>query len=436
MKRSAFLILAAMSLTAYAQTDTTIVESPVVVMNSDTVMQVIQPDSAVLAEQQKALKADTTVQDTTEGWQFTTVDSVGITRVKDQHRSGTCWAYSALGFLESEVMRTKGKEIEFSQMFVVSKTLMDRATYRVRMYNEPKFGEGGSAYDVIYCMEHYGLVPKGAMPGIRYGWTAADSLPVFNELRAVTDGYLGGLTKQKKLSPVWREGLQAIFDVYMGPCPEVFDYEGKSYTPQSWVESLGLKADDYVSLTSYTHHPFYQRFALEVPDNWRMDQMYNLPIDELMEVIDHALANGYTLVWAADVSEIGFTRKGIGVVPDEDNGADLTGSDMAKWVGMTADKKKEELTKKPLPEKTITQQMRQDAYDNWETTDDHGMQIFGTAKDQNGKRYYMVKNSWGAIRSDYKGIWYVSEAYVQYKTLDILVHKNAVPKDIRKKLGI
>ncbi len=375
-------------------------------------------------------------KDSVEGWQFTTVDSVPITRVKDQHRSGTCWAFSTLGFLESEVLRIKGKEVELSPMFVVSKTLIDRATYCVRLYNEPKFAEGGSAYDVIYCMEHYGLVPKSAMPGIRYGWTEADTLPVFSELTAVASGYLNGLKKQKKLSPVWREGLQAIYDTYLGACPTEFEYEGKKYTPESFVKSLGLNAEDYVSITSYTHHPFYERFALEVPDNWRMDQMYNVPMEDMMRIIDNALANGYTLAWGADVSEIGFTRKGIGVVPDADKGADLTGSDMAKWVGMTKDKQKEELTKKPLPEKTITQQMRQDAFDNWETTDDHGMQIFGTAKDQNGKRYYMVKNSWGTLRSDYKGIWYISEAFMQYKTNDVLVHKNAIPKDILKKLKI
>ncbi|MBR6117588.1 MAG: aminopeptidase [Paludibacteraceae bacterium] len=375
-------------------------------------------------------------KDSVEGWQFTTVDSVPITRVKDQHRSGTCWAFSTLGFLESEVLRIKGKEVELAPMFVVSKTLIDRATYCVRLYNEPKFAEGGSAYDVIYCMEHYGLVPKEAMPGIRYGWTEADTLPVFSELSAVAKGYLSGLTKQKKLTPVWREGLQAIYDTYLGPCPEEFVYEGKKYTPQSFVKSLGLNASDYVSITSYTHHPFYERFALEVPDNWRMDQMYNVPMEEMMRIIDNAIANGYTLAWGADVSEIGFTRKGIGVMPDDANGADLTGSDMAKWVGMTKDKQKEELTNKPLPEKTITQQMRQDAFDNWETTDDHGMQIFGTAKDQNGKRYYMVKNSWGTVKSDYKGIWYISEAFMQYKTNDILVHKNAIPKDIRRKLKI
>lgn len=375
-------------------------------------------------------------KDSVEGWHFTTVDSVAITPVKDQNRSSTCWAFSTLGFLESEVLRMKGQVVDFSEMYVVSKTMMDRATYCVRMYNEPHFSPGGSAYDVIYCMDHYGLVPQEAMPGIRYGWTAGDTLPVHNELDRVAGGYVKGLSGLKRLSPVWREGLQAIYDTYLGPCLEEFELNGKKYTPKSFVESLGLSAEDYVSITSYTHHPFYERFALEVPDNWRMDQMYNVPLEDMMRIIDNALSNGYTLAWAADVSEVGFTRKGIGVVPDDDKGADITGSDMAKWVGMSADKKKEELTKKPLPEKTITQQMRQDAFDNWETTDDHGMQIFGTAKDQNGKRYYMVKNSWGAIRSDYKGIWYVSEAFMQYKTNDILVHKNAIPKDIRKKLNI
>ena len=386
-----------------------------------------------------ALMLDSAAVDTAKvdsGFVFTTVDSVAITRVKDQHRSGTCWAFSTLSFLESEVLRTKGETVELAPMYVVSKTMIDRATYTVRQYLEPRFAEGGSAYDVIYCMQHYGLVPKEAMPGIRYGWTAADSLPVFTELSKVAKGYLNALKGLKKLSPVWREGLQAIYDTYLGACPEEFVYDGRIYTPKSFAQSLGLNADDYVSLTSYTHHPFYEKFALEVPDNWRMDQMYNLPIDELMRVIDHAIANGYTMAWAADVSETGFTRKGIGVVPDEDNGADITGSDMAKWVGMSADKKKEELTKRPLPEKTITQEMRQQAYDNWETTDDHGMHIFGTAKDQNGKKYYMVKNSWGTIRSDYKGIWYISEAFMKYKTNDILVHKEAIPDDIRKKLGL
>ncbi len=371
------------------------------------------------------------------GFVFTTIDSVAITPVKNQFRSGTCWCFSTLGFLESEVMRIKGKEMDFSEMFVVSHTMVDRAEYVVRMYQTAQFAAGGSAYDVIYCMKHYGLVPQEAMPGIKYGSTPADTLPVHAELDAVAGGYVKALGRGlKKLTPVWKKGLQAVYDTYLGECPENFTYEGKQYTPQSFVKSLGLNADDYVSITSYTHHPFYERFILEVPDNWRMDNMYNVPMEELMEIIDNAIAKGYTMAWGADVSEMGFTRKGVGVVPDEDKGAELTGSDMAHWLGLSASEKRDELTKRPLPEKTITQEMRQQAYDNWETTDDHGMQIFGTAKDQTGKLYYMIKNSWGTERMDYKGIWYISRAFMEYKTNDILVHKDAIPRHIRKKLGI
>ena len=393
-------------------------------------------DSAKIAENvvDSAVVADSAKVDTC--FIFTTVDSVAITPVRDQHRSGTCWAFSTLGFLESEILRTTGNEIEFAPMFVVSKTMIDRATYCVRMYNEPHFAAGGSAYDVIYCMQHYGLVPKSAMPGIRYASGPNDTLPVHAELDKVAAGYLNALKGLKKLTPVWKEGLQAIYDTYLGKCPREFFYEGQVYTPQSFVQELGLDANNYVSITSYTHHPFYERFALEVPDNWRMDQMYNVPIDELMQIIDSAIANGYTLAWGADVSEIGFTRKGIGVMPLDEKGADITGSDMAKWVGMSKDKQKEELTKRPLPEKEVTQEMRQQAYDNWETTDDHGMQIFGIANDQNGKKYYMVKNSWGTLKSDYKGIWYISEAFMRYKTNDIMVNKEAIPEDLREKLGI
>lgn len=385
-------------------------------------------------------QSDTVVNgvDSVVGFRFTTIDSVGITSIKDQHRSSTCWSFSTLGFLESELLRMGKGEYDLSEMFVVSHTMVDRAEYVVRMYGTAEFAPGGSAYDVIYCMKHYGLVPQEVMPGIRYGSSPSDTLPVHAELDAVAKGYLEGLTssKLKKLSPVWKEGLQAIYDTYLGVCPKTFIYKGKEYTPKSFVKSLGLNADDYVSLTSYTHHPFYERFALEVPDNWRMDAMYNVPIDELMRVIDNALAKGYTMAWGADVSEIGFTRKGIGVMPDVEHGADLTGSDAAHWLGLTDKDKREELTRKPLPEIEVTQEMRQAAYDSWETTDDHGMQIFGIAQDQNGKRYYMVKNSWGTQRSDYKGIWYISEAFMKYKTNDILVHKDAIPADIRKKLGL
>ena len=385
-----------------------------------------------------SVSADSILSDTTGGFRFTTVDSVAITPVKDQHRSGTCWAFSTLGFIESELIRMNRGVYDLSEMFVVSKTMMDRAEYCVRMYGDVSFGSGGSAYDVIYCMANYGLVPQQAMPGICYGATSADTLPVHKELDALAGAYVKALTSSglTKLTPVWKKGLQALYDTYLGPCPEEFTYNGKTYTPLSFVEELGLDAKDYVSITSYTHHPFYTRFALEVPDNWRMDNMYNVPLEDMMRIIDNALSEGYTMAWGADVSEIGFTRKGVGVMPDADAGADLTGSDMSHWLGLDAKSKKEELTKRPLPEMLITQQMRQDAFDSWENTDDHGMQIFGRAKDQNGKLYYMVKNSWGTMRSDYNGIWYISRAFMEYKTNDILVHKDAIPKDLKKKMGI
>ena len=376
--------------------------------------------------------------DSIEGFRFTTVDSIAITPVKDQNRSGTCWSYSTIGFLESELLRMGKGEYDLSEMFVVHHTMLDRAEYVVRMYGTAQFAPGGSAYDVIYCLKNYGMVPQEAMPGIQYGSTPADTLPVHTELDAVAGGVVDAVANSglKKLTPVWKKALTAVYDTYLGECPATFTYNGKEYTPKSFSEELGLNADDYVSITSYTHHPYYTTFALEVPDNWRMDQMYNVPLEEMMAIIDNALAEGYTLAWGADVSEMCFTRKGLGVVPEEEKAVDLSGSDAARWLGLSATDKREELTKKPLPEKTITQEMRQAAYDSWENTDDHGMQIFGTAKDQNGKRYYMVKNSWGTKKSEYKGIWYVSEAYMQYKTNDVLVHKNAIPKDIRKKLGI
>ena len=380
----------------------------------------------------------TTASDTTEGFRFTTVDSIAITPVKDQNRSGTCWSYSTIGFLESELLRMGKGEYDLSEMFVVHHTMLDRAEYVVRLYGNAQFAPGGSAYDVIYCLKNYGLVPQEAMPGIQYGSTPADTLPVHTELDAVAKGVVNAVSNSglKKLTPVWKKALSSVYDTYLGECPETFTYNGKEYTPKSFAEMLGLNADDYVSITSYTHHPYYTTFALEVPDNWRMDQMYNVPMEEMMAIIDNALAEGYTIAWGADISEMCFTRKGIGVVPNEEEAADLTGSDAARWLGLSATDKRDELTKKPLPEKTITQEMRQAAYDSWENTDDHGMQIFGTAKDQNGKRYYMIKNSWGSKKSEYKGIWYVSEAYMQYKTNTILVHKNALPKEIRKKLGI
>ena len=368
-----------------------------------------------------------------EGFTFTTIKENPITSVKNQNRSSTCWSFSGLGFLESELLRMGKGEYDLSEMYVVHHTMNDRARNYVRLHGESSFSPGGSFYDVIYCLKNYGLVPQSAMPGIMYG----DSLPVHNELDGVAAGYVNAIAKSnsKKLSPVWRKGLSAIYDTYLGELPETFTYEGKEYTPQSFAQSLGLNPDDYVSLTSYTHHPFYSQFSLEIQDNWRNALSYNLPLDEFMAVMDNAVNKGYTFAWGSDVSEQGFTRDGIAVMPDAAKATELSGSDMARWTGMTPADKRKELTSRPMPEMEITQEMRQEAYDNWETTDDHGMVIYGIAKDQNGKEYYMMKNSWGT-NSKYKGLWYVSKPFVAYKTMNIIVNKNAIPKDIAKKLGI
>lgn len=369
-----------------------------------------------------------------EGFVFTTIKENPITSIKNQNRSSTCWSFSSVAFLESELLRQGKGEFDLSEMFIVHHTMEDRAVNYVRYHGDASFSPGGSFEDMVVCYEKYGMVPQNAMPGIMYG----DSLPVHNELDAVAGAYVEAIGKGKfsKLTPVWKNGLRSIYDTYLGECPKEFTYNGKTYTPRTFAdEVLKLNMDDYISLTSYTHHPFYTQFNVEVQDNWRNALSYNLPIEELMEVMDNAVRKGYTFAWGSDVSEQGFTRDGIAVFPDASKGAELTGSDMAHWLGLSAADKRKELTSKPLPEVNVTQEMRQKAFDNWETTDDHGMLIYGLAKDQNGKEYFMVKNSWGEA-GKYKGIWYASKAFVAYKTMNILVHKDAIPSKIAKKLGL
>ena len=369
--------------------------------------------------------------------EFTVVKENPITSIKNQNRAGTCWCYSSLAFIESELLRMGKGEYDFAEMFIVHNTYLDRADKAVRTHGDISFSQGGSFYDVLYGMEKFGLVPEEEMrPGVMYG----EILSNHNELTAVSDAVVAAIAKGKHRSlqvgadgqPLWKKAIEAVHDIYLGERPEQFTYNGKEYTPQSFYQSLGLKAADYVSLTSYTHHPFYGKFVLEIQDNWRWAESYNLPIDELMQVFDNAIMEGYTIAWGSDVSEQGFTRDGVAIMNDAKNG-DLQGSDMARWLKLSEEEKK--VTPKPSNEKWCTQEERQIAYDNWETTDDHGMQIYGIAKDQNGTEYYMVKNSWGES-GKYKGIWYASKAFTRYKTMNIVVHKNAIPKEIRKKLGI
>lgn len=368
---------------------------------------------------------------------FTVVKENKISSIKDQNRSGTCWAYSTLSYLESEILKKTGKSYDLCENFVANKTYMDRAVQAVRMHGDVSFSQGGSCYDPIYCIINYGICPEEAMPAP--GTLQGDSLNNFNEFFDAMTPYVEAIAKSesKKLTKSWKVGLQGILDAYLGKCPESFKYEGKTYTPKSFAASLGLDWNDYVSISSFTHHPFWEPFIIEVQDNWRWKKSYNVPMEDMMRIIDNALNQGYTIGWGGDVSEDGFTRKGLGIAYDGKKVQSLAGSDAARWLKLTKTEKTEKFDSLGInaPEIVPTQAMRQEAYDNWETTDDHGMQIFGIAKDQNGKEYYMVKNSWGET-GDFKGIWYMSKAFVAYKTMDYMVNKNAIPKDIRKKLGI
>ncbi len=365
-------------------------------------------------------------------YEFTTVKENPVTSIKNQYRSGTCWCFSALSFIESEILRTKGVEVDLSEMFVVGKSYRERAVKYVRLDGHLNFAAGSSFGDVLHVINDYGIVPQEAMPGFNYG----TDKPEHFELDAALKGYVDAIKSNpnRKLSTAWLNGFDGIVEAYFGEYPETFVVDGAEYTPESYRDHLGINYDDYVNITSFTHHPFYEPFIIEVCDNWRWDSAYNLPMDEMMEVMYNAIDKGYTIAWGSDVSEKGFTRDGLAVMPVEEKKA-VAGSDQERWVGKSAENPEEEV-KKELPEEmTITQEMRQDGYDRKTTTDDHGMHIYGLAKDQNGTQYFMVKNSWGDA-GKYKGIWYASDAFVRYKTLNIVVHKDALPKHIAKKLGI
>ena len=370
-----------------------------------------------------------------DGYRFTTVKEVKITPVKNQNRTGTCWSFSGVGLIEAELLRTGKGEYNLSEMFIANHSYKDKADKFVRLHGKLNFAQGGSFADVMYVFKHYGAVPGELYKGLEYG----QDNHVHGELAEIATAYVNAVIKNRdrKLSTAWKKGFDGVIDTYLGKLPETFTYQGKQYTPKSFGESLGLNFDDYVSLTSYTHHPFYSQFPLEIEDNWRWKPSYNLPIHELMEVFDHAINNGYAIAWGTDVSEKGFTRNGIAVAADIE-ALESSGSDQARWVGLSQMEKDAEIKKlveKPCREIEVTQELRQQAYDNYQTTDDHGMLIYGIAKDQTGKKFYMVKNSWGT-ESKYKGIWYASEAFVAYKTVNIVLHKDALPKAIQSKLGI
>ena len=323
---------------------------------------------------------------------FTTIKENPITSVKNQYRSGTCWAYATLGYLESEILRKTGRTYDLCEMFVVNRDYMDCATHYVRMHGFSQISEGGSSDDVLEVIRHYGICPETAMPAP--GSLTGDSLANFNVFFPQLERTVSAMVKKdaKEPQPFWKDSVLAVIERFVGRCPESFVYEGKTYTPTSFAESLGLNLDDYVSLTSYTHHPFYASFVIESPYKWRLKPSYNIPIDELMDILDKALDAGYTVAWGGDVSG-DFTRTGLAMLPE----------------GIVP-----------------TQQMRQEQWDDWRFTYDHVMLIYGKTIDEQGKPYYMVKNSWGES-GQYKGIWYMSRDYMKLNTTYLFLNRHALP---------
>ena len=371
-----------------------------------------------------------------KGYEFTTVKDIPVTPVRDQYRSGTCWSFSGLGMLEAELLRTGKGEFDLSEAFIILNCFEEKADRYVRWHGNLNFGGGGAFHDVTWVWKNFGIVPEGAYEGLPEG----EEKFIHGEQEEVLKNYVDGVVKNKnrKLTKVWKQGYNGILDAYLGEKPESFTYEGKTYTPQSFADELGLDMNDYVEISSFTHHPFYETFIIEVPDNWLYDVVYNVPLDEMMEIIDNAIENGYTIGWGADVSDKGFSWKnGVAILPEKPIESSA-GSEVAKWDELT---KKEQQSKLynfdgSVVEKEITQEMRQEHFDNYLTTDDHGMVLCGIAKDQNGNYFYKVKNSWNTTGNDYEGFFYASKPFVAQQTIDIMLHKDAIPKDIRKKLGL
>ncbi len=372
------------------------------------------------------------------GFKFTDVTLVKTGPVKDQNKSGTCWCFASTSFLEDEIRRKTGKEIDLSEMFTVRHCYGDKADRFVRLYGESNFAAGGSVVDVNYVWDRYGAMPEEAYRGLEYGEEKHDHYELDAALSAYLKAIVSKPSSKKTLTTAWRKGIDGILDAYLGEVPETFVYEGKTYTPRSFADALGLNMNDYITITSFTHHPMYKPFSLEVPDNWLNAPHYNVPLEEMKAVVDNALDKGYSLVWAADVSEGGFKwREGYANMPKEKNADDMDGTELLRWVQLSdSDREKQKFEAKgPVEEITVTPELRQQMFDRQETTDDHGMVIVGRATDQEGNRYYKVKNSWDTNQI-YGGYFYVSEPYFLAKTLSVMLNREGVPAKTLKALGL
>ena len=357
-----------------------------------------------------------------ESFKFTDVINLANTSVKNQGSSGTCWSYSGNSFLESEMIRIGKQPVELSQIFTARNAYVEKGKNYVRMHGAVTLGDGGSLHDVTNMLKKYGAVPQEVYTGLNYGTTKNK----FGEMAALTEGLLVAAVKNPngELTPNWIKAYEAVIDSYLGQVPQNFNFKGKNYTPQTFAkEVVGLNPDEYVELSSYSNAPYYTKTMLMVPDNWSFDLIYNVRLNDMTDIIDNALKNGFTVAWATDVSEKSFSWKnGIAYVPTK------------KVEDMTPEEK-ENLFNGPKPEMEITEEIRQKAFDNYQTTDDHGMHIVGVSKDQDGKEYYIVKNSWGAT-NDYKGYLYVTKNFIKYKTTALMVNKAAIPSALAKKMGV
>jgi aminopeptidase C len=369
------------------------------------------------------------------GYEFTTVVSHKATPVKDQSSTGTCWCFATASFMESELLRMGKGEYDLSEMFIVRQKYMNQMEDNYLRRGKGNIGEGSLAHTFKNAYKQVGIVPEEAYSGLIDGNKEHNHGALSRYFKALVDANIAS----KKRTPQYYALINNLFDTYLGKLPEKFTYKGKEYTPQSFTESLGLNMDDYIELTSFTHKPYYEMFSPEVPDNWENQPMYNLPLDELIETIDYALNKGYTVCWDGDVSEQSFSFKnGVAINPQVEDVKDYSTTDRARFESMPKYQRLDEVFKfeHPYPEIAVTPEIRQEGYEKFVTTDDHLMHITGIAKDQNGTKYYITKNSWGAESNKSGGYLNMSESYVRAKTICVMVHKDSLPKELKQKLGI
>lgn len=370
-----------------------------------------------------------------QGYQFTEVVTVPATPVKNQAATGTCWCFATASFMESELLRMGKGTYDLSEMFIVRQKYMNQLQDNYLRRGDGNIGQGSLSHTFMNAYRQVGIVPEEVYMGIHYDSKNHNHSELVRYMHAIADVAV----KAKQRSPEYYKLIDNLFDTYLGKLPEKFTYKGKEYTPKSFAESLGLNMDDYIELTSFTHQPYYVKFDVEVPDNWEHSLMHNLPLDEMMETVDHALNNGYTVCWDGDVSEKGFSfTNGVAINPEVKKVEDLSNTDRARFEKLGEKERLEEVFKyeRPYPEINVTPEVRQAGFESFVTTDDHLMHLTGIAKDQNGTKYYITKNSWGTDRNKFNGYLNMSESFVRAKTIYVMVHKDAIPKAIKTKLGV